>query len=391
MNRLISVNLDSVSLESLPPAVSEGRTRLLFVSSVILGFRRYHENIIRYCAADETVDAVHIQLRFPFWNKLLGKSLPVLGAKGYDLHSYRHLIMWRYILRHWFGGPLPLDRFDAVHILTEGVGLAVIDFAKQTPTKFAINIDVTAVQDYEELGFSRLARRPVVAAQQRMFDAADLVVCRNQWCSHSLRRDFGLTDEKIHVARNSMTPSAISRQDHPPRREGEPVRIVFVGNDFERKGGPQLVKLHQERFCDRAELHICSGRARPDNSLRNVVWHGAVPNDRLRGELLPTMDIFVLPTRNDMHPWAVLEAAATGLPVVSSRLAGIPEMVLDGHTGWLCPVGDWTAVGDATERLVADAPLREQMGRNARAHIEANYNPDLQFGGLIERLKALGA
>ena len=47
------------------------------------------------------------------------------------------------------------------------------------------------------------------------------------------------------------------------------------------------------------------------------------------------MDVFVLPTTFDMSPWAVLEAAAAGLPVVSTRLAAIPEMIVDRQTGLL--------------------------------------------------------
>ena len=365
--------------------------RVLFLATVFLGFRRYFEQCVRYCERDPAVDAVHVALHAPLWQKVLGKSVPVVGATGWDLHGYRHLAMWRWVMNRWFAGPLPLARFDVVHVLTQGCAWSIVDQKRLTGgrVRFAANIDATAAQEAAELGYSPRARRPMIAAERQIFGAADLVVCRNRWASGSLGRDYGVPPERVTVARNSMRPPAASRADHPPRRPGERVRIAFVGNDFKRKGGPELLRLHQQRFADRAELHVFSSGAVPQPTARNVVWHGFVAHETLRDELLPSMDLFVIPTHMDMHPWAILEAAAAGLPVVSSRLAGIPEMVLDGTTGLLCPVGDMAAFAEAIDKLVGDGPTRLTMGAAARAHVIAAYDPDLQFGGLIERLKSL--
>lgn len=361
---------------------------MLFLATVFLGFRRYHEKLIEYCGKDPEVDAVHIALETPLWQSILGKSVPL--PNGWDFHSYRHLLMWRFVLNHWFRSSLPLERFDVVHIITQGVAWSVVDKPVRCQTRFAVNLDCTAVNDVEELGVDEWCRRPVRRAEEQIFRSADLVVCRNRWTSRSVIEDYAIPAEKVCVARNSMWVPAASRQDRPPRGAGELVRLVFVGNDFDRKGGPELVRLHQARFADKAELHVCSARAVPDRSLTNIVWHGAVPNARVIEEILPDMDVFVMPTRNDMHPWAVLEAASVGLPVISSRLAGIPEMVIDGKSGLLCPVGDWTAVGDAIASLIEDTDRRWRMGAAARAHITDNYSPDREFGGLLARLKSLG-
>lgn len=385
MNRLVSTNLEAVRLDRLPPQTRRGPVRALFLSGSILGFRRYHENLVDRTDNREDVDAVHIALRTPLPLKVIGKSAP-FPTRGWDFHSLRHLWLWRWLMNRWLRGLLPAERFDLIHIMTQGNAFSLVDLRRWGYTGIlATNIDGTAVQDVTDFGFSSAARAPVIRVERRIFGSADFVVCRNGWAATSLRRDYALPDDRIVVAKNSMNPPDI-RIDRASLPSGRLPRLVFVGNDWGRKGGPRLLRLHQARFAERAELHVFSRRAPADHSARNVVWHGQTPHDRLLRELLPAMDIFVMPTRLDMHPWAILEAAAVGLPVVSTRFAGIPEIVRDRETGLLVDVGDWRGVEAAIDRLLSDEPLRERMGRAARDHVRRHYDPDHHFGCLIDRL-----
>jgi glycosyltransferase involved in cell wall biosynthesis len=101
------------------------------------------------------------------------------------------------------------------------------------------------------------------------------------------------------------------------------------------------------------------------------------------------MDIFVLPSRLDMSPWAILEAAAAGLPVISTRLAGIPEMVIDGETGILVAPGDNEALAKAIDELLASPILRKQMGAKARERVLRHFNRDIVYPQYIDRLVGL--
>lgn len=391
MNRLVSVNLDDVRSDRLPPAeVSpDAPARVLFLTATFLGFGTYHRALLEYAGARDDVDAVHVELRTPTWAKVLGKSIRRLD-RGRDLHAYRHMLMWRRIIRGWLRGPLPVGRFDAVHVVTEGNALAIPDFAGRVPTAFAANIDATGEQFISDFDYRRWAMNPILAAQRRIFGSADLVVGRNAWALESAARDFRVPDERLHLARNSLAPVGPSRADSPPRSPSDPLRLAFVGNAFARKGGPELVRMHQERWPDRVELHVFSRQAVPDPSARNVHWHGRVTRDELLEQHLPAMDAFIMPTREDMHPWAILEALSCGIPAISSRLAGIPEMILDGTTGLLAEPGDWPAVAAAVERLLEDPAACHAMGAAARRHVETNYDPDRSFGGLMDRLRDLG-
>lgn len=386
MNLLVSTNLDAVTDERLPARRRGERVRMLFISTVGLGFRRYYEQLIHYASLDDEIKAVHIEVRQPLAVKLFCATVPLLSRRGWDQKSLRYHLAWKPILRRWFNGPLSLERFDVVHI-THGIAYGIVPFAHRSATRFAVNIDVTAIQDYRELGYARLGRWPMVAVERAIYNAVDLVVCRNQWACRSVVKNFGIPSEKTQIALSSIRVSRSTRQDFP--REQGLVRIAFVGHQFQRKGGPELLRLHQQRFADRAELHIFSGGATPDPSAKNVIFHGSVPNQELREEFLPTMDLFVFPTKHDMSPWAVIEAACAGLPIISTRIGAIPDMVVDNVTGMLINPNDWSALGDAMERLITDPTLRETMGAAAKEYMQQNYNPDTQFPSLLNRLKNL--
>jgi glycosyltransferase involved in cell wall biosynthesis len=114
----------------------------------------------------------------------------------------------------------------------------------------------------------------------------------------------------------------------------------------------------------------------------------AVPHRRVP-ELLRAMDVFAVPSVAESESFGVaaVEAAAVGLPVVASRIGGLPEVVLDGETGLLVPPADREALAAALERLVVDRELRRRLGANGRAFVERSYEWDDSVD-LMERLYA---
>jgi hypothetical protein len=83
----------------------------------------------------------------------------------------------------------------------------------------------------------------------------------------------------------------------------------------------------------------------------------------------------------------ILEAMASGRPVVSTRLAGIPELVVDGQTGMLVPPGDSAALTQALERFLRDPELRLRFGRAGRQRIEQHFRIEQTVTPLIEMLE----
>jgi glycosyltransferase involved in cell wall biosynthesis len=84
-----------------------------------------------------------------------------------------------------------------------------------------------------------------------------------------------------------------------------------------------------------------------------------------------------------------MEAAACGLPLVASRLSGIPELVLDGENGYLADPGDVQALAQAIERIALSPPLGQQLGNAARRRMETDFNLSITVAEL-QQLMAHG-
>ena len=90
-------------------------------------------------------------------------------------------------------------------------------------------------------------------------------------------------------------------------------------------------------------------------------------------EIVCALDAFVLPSLKEGLSIAVMEAMALEKPVICSAIAGLPEVVRDGQTGFLVPPGDSEALRNALEKLFADADLRARLGHNARRFLEEHF------------------
>jgi glycosyltransferase involved in cell wall biosynthesis len=110
-------------------------------------------------------------------------------------------------------------------------------------------------------------------------------------------------------------------------------------------------------------------------------------------EKLQAADIFALASTTDaqgatdVFPTVILEAMASALPVISTRLAGIPELVVDGETGLLAPPGDSKALAHALEQLLGDPELRLRFGHAGRAQIEQHFRIEHTVAPLIQMLE----
>lgn len=100
--------------------------------------------------------------------------------------------------------------------------------------------------------------------------------------------------------------------------------------------------------------------------------------------------LFIFPSRHEGMPNALLEAMASGLPVIATCIAGNEELVVDGETGFLVPSEDVNALGVAIRKLLTDAVLRQQMGLASRHRVEENYSWEStakQYAILLEKVK----
>ena len=233
---------------------------------------------------------------------------------------------------------------------------------------------------------SRTKHRMVCSALEKAFHLLPL----SYGVKESLIEHYGMPAEKITVMPPGINvdkwsvPSRIVRSDSAL---GRPIRILFVGLDFERKGGNLLLSLAQRPEFQNIEFHFVCGSSIPTNS-KNVFIHTNVePNTERLISLYRDADIFALPTSADTHSLVSLEAMAMGLPVISTRVGGIVDVIEDGKTGYLIEPKDIETLTDRIRRLVGSHELRREMGLAGRTRVEKRFNIDVISEKVVELLK----
>ncbi|MFQ5798329.1 MAG: glycosyltransferase family 4 protein [Bacteroidota bacterium] len=228
---------------------------------------------------------------------------------------------------------------------------------------------------------------------QRIFKHIDIFLPMSSWCSQSLISDFLVGRERINVAYSPIDLSEWRPAEAKPR--GKP-RLLFVGNDFKRKGGPFLLDLFRGYLAEECTLTIISNDTglsgnSPGVGIETIRGIDHCNVDVLR-EIYRKSDLFVFPTRRDQFPQVIGEAMASGLGVVASDVGGINELVQDGRNGFVMPYGsDAESWAERIKYLVRDRGILEEYGRESRRLAEEKLSLE-RFGLLLEhvvdRLKA---
>jgi glycosyltransferase involved in cell wall biosynthesis len=212
------------------------------------------------------------------------------------------------------------------------------------------------------------------ALNRRTFNHATRLITWHEWGRRSLIADYGMKSSKVEV----IPPGIDLERWNFPRstvpRTGL-VHLLFVGGDFRRKGGETLLAAFRRDLMRHCHLDIVTREEVSIEGLTNVsVHHGMAANTPELMALYARADIFVFPTLADTLPLAIMEAMASGLPVVTTNVGALTEEVEDGVTGVLVPAGDATSLGEATMRLVQSAELRQDMGAAGRRTADRRFN-----------------
>jgi len=209
------------------------------------------------------------------------------------------------------------------------------------------------------------------------------VICPSQWMERRLgRSEWGRLPTTVipySVDGDRICPG-------PGRRLGVglpetgPV-VLFVGNMYgakdHRKGLPDLLDAFDavRALVPDATLAI-AGTVEGLSAQGGVIVLGQLDQERLL-EAYRAADLLVLPSLGDNLPVTVLEGMAAGLPVVATRVGGIPEQVVHGETGSLVEAGDRVALTEAMASLLTDAPRRARYGAAGRARFDALFTREV--------------
>jgi hypothetical protein len=247
----------------------------------------------------------------------------------------------------------------------------------QTPT--IIMTDVTPLQ-YDRMGalYGHEADRPGPLrtvkhlANVMNFRLARAVVGWSSWTRDSLVQEYWVSPDRSHVIPPGVNVDMwCPPAERPPR---ERVRLLFVGGNFERKGGKLLVDVFRSlRLHDRAELHVVT-RDRIDPVPGITAHYDLQNNSDALLTLYRQADAFVLPTLADCFSIASIEAMATGLPVITTAMGGVPDIVESGRTGYLIRPGDTRELARSLTSIVENAAHRQAMGEAGRARAVRQFD-----------------
>jgi len=214
--------------------------------------------------------------------------------------------------------------------------------------------------------------------------------------SKGLRQLANVFDSRFEIP---IIPNGVDLQEYATEmRIWSPPRLLSVGRLVHQKGLDlairalaQLKDLEWE-WCivgDGPQINVLKSLANELGIQDRVSFPGWLSHAELV-ECYKGSNLFLFPSRHEGMPNAVLEAMASGLPILASRIAGNEELVIDGETGILFPSEDVEALSVALRQLLTDSSQRQKMGNAARQRVEALYSWEStaqQYTLLLERVK----
>lgn len=230
---------------------------------------------------------------------------------------------------------------------------------------------------------------PLPGWKFKFIGAADQLIANSYRVKDFLVKG-GVPEEKIEVIYNGVdlsrfNPAKIESKTRPRRRHD--LVITTVGQIYPRKGFKYLINAMREvvKKFPKVQLQIVGEDPTKDQRNRRMLKRrveqlGLGEKVSFLGyrrdipKILAQTDVFVLPSLEEPFGRVIVEAMAMELPVVATRVGGIPEIVVAGETGFLVEPGDSNALSQKIIQLLQDADLRMKMGKRGRERVEENFS-----------------
>jgi glycosyltransferase involved in cell wall biosynthesis len=295
--------------------------------------------------------------------------------------------------------PLPAD--GTLHRVPTVISLNSLD---ANPLR-SFSARPIANQNSRLLGFGR--RSGLSKEAERTVKQARGFVVWSEWAKMELVKTLAIPAEKVLVARTGVDLEAWdkAKADYELARSRQPgqlpelVRLLFVGDDFTALGGDILLEVMKEipELAQRCELNLVVNKATAAayaeyaSRIPNVHFYSYERQGEEPIELYLNADVMIIPARNPVSPSLVARALAAELPIIASRIEGLPELVSHDGNGKLIEVGNKTQLIEAIVGLVDDPEERSRLGEGARKTAEAEFDANVNNAKIITFLKEVAA
>lgn len=209
-----------------------------------------------------------------------------------------------------------------------------------------------------------------VELERVAYHGASAIFTTSEFARVSLIEDYGVPEDRVLDARsgtNIVVPA------EPIVRDAAPRRIVFIGKQWERKGGPLVLDAFRRARRDHPDLELIVAGCSPEIDEPGARVRGVITREAV-AELLRSADAFAMPSFVEPSAIVYSEASAYSLPVLATAVGGTPERVVDGVTGLLSPPGDADALAANLLRLLDEPGLAPRLGQAGFALVAEQFN-----------------
>ena len=313
-------------------------------------------------------------------NRLSEISIPGLGSRGRNLDLRRARVEWAQgqMGRKLIERELKKSDYDLLHLHTQLLAFGADVAMKRVPT--VVSIDMTAYQVALEQRYPKSVL-PNILMERRAFNLAQHIVTWSEWARNSVIRDHQIPDNKV----TAISPGVrLKELKEVLFDEYEIPRILFVGSDFRRKGGWDLLDVFSEHFSQQAELHLVTHQQLGRVPKNVFVHYGILAYTEPWHNLFRNSHIFALPSYAEGLGLVFQEAAAYGLALIGSSLNAIPEMIHHEDNGMLVQPGDKRQLREAIAALLSNRTKLLSMRKKSRGLALRQFDADTNFRRLAD-------
>ncbi|GBO52369.1 glycosyltransferase [Pseudanabaena sp. lw0831] len=314
-------------------------------------------------------------------NRILNLRFPNKFVQSYNLDLFRFRAQLGYALlaKRLIDRKISQADYNVLFFHTQPLAFLALNLMLKMPS--VISIDMTNKQAAEESTNKHIwTYSPNKFLEKQVYQKCSKILTWTEWARSSVINDYGVHPEKVNVIPPGVDTARLVFTDRNHKSRQDLYNILFVGGDFKRKGGEDLLAVFLAQFADQAILHIVTSLDAVSCDHQNVrIYNGVEAYSSLWFDLYRQADAFVMPTYGDAFGIVFIEAMASGLPVIASKLTQTTEIVIDGETGFLVTPGDRQELAHKLQLLIDNPGLGRQMGKRAREIVEESFDTQKNF------------
>lgn len=355
----------------------------LSITSNVLGHRTYGQLLRDYFNNLNTLSSVDFYWFKDECNKLLWLLTRPFYLKfpsswiqqhNLDFRCFRSEVTSAYITKLLIKQKIDSKPYTVLHLHTQVMAFLALEYMNRIPT--VVSVDYTAALKSSEIKDSGFhwTYAPNILLERRVFNVASRIISWSELAKKSIVEDYGIDEHKVIVIPPGVNLNALELNTYISNPKTNACNILFVGGDFKRKGGHDLLSVFLDNFSNEAVLHLVTKDAIECNHPRVKVYNNISAYTSEWQFLYQQADIFVMPTYSEGLPQVFMEAMGFSLPILTTNLPQMKEVIIDNETGFMIPAGNREELAKKLKVMIDNPMLRREMGIKGRQLAQLKFD-----------------